>query len=105
MVHNLKLAFEKISANYPALKLNRRGGTLTNKKEYFLKVLVAGGGELLKSQLLVLSTILCTVCLYAFKIKGPIAFYQTINPSFCRNIKTSAQNCIQLSGSSGSINE
>ena len=57
MVHNLKLAFEKISTDYPALKLNRRGGTLTNKKEYFLKVLVAGGGELLKSQLLMLSAI------------------------------------------------
>ena len=105
MVHNLKLAFEKINTDYPALRLNRRRATLTNKKEYFLKVLVARGGELLKSQLLVLSKILCTVCLYAFKIKGPIIFYQTINPSFCRNIKTSAQNCIQLSGSSGSINE
>ena len=46
-----------------------------NKKEHFLKVLVAGGGELLKSQLLALSTILCTVGLYSFKIKGSIIFY------------------------------
>ena len=48
MVHKLKLASEKISTDYPALKFNR-GGTLINKKAYFLKVLVAGGGELLKS--------------------------------------------------------
>ena len=49
MVHKLKLASEKISTDYPALKFNSRGGTLINKKAYFLKVLVAGGGELLKS--------------------------------------------------------
>ena len=36
-----------------SLKINSGGGTLINKKEYFLKVLVAGGGELLKAQLLV----------------------------------------------------
>ena len=55
-------------------KINSGGGTLINKKEYFLKFLIAGGGELLKLQLLVLSTILCTVCLYLFKIKCPIFF-------------------------------
>ena len=49
MVHNLQLAFEKISTDYPVLKLDRRGCTLTNKKEYFLQVSFSGGEELLKS--------------------------------------------------------
>ena len=48
-MHNLNLASEKISTDYTALKFNSRGGTLINKKEYSLKVLVIGGGELLKS--------------------------------------------------------
>ena len=48
-MHNLNLASEKISTDYPALKVNSRVGTLINKKEYSLKVLVIGGGELLKS--------------------------------------------------------
>ena len=59
-----------------SLEINSRGSTLVNEKEYFLKVLVAGGGELVvKPQLLVLSTILCTVYLYVFKIKGPVIFF------------------------------
>ena len=49
MVHNLNLASEKISTDYPALKFSSRGGTLIHKNEYSLKVLVIGGGELLKS--------------------------------------------------------
>ena len=49
-----------------------------NKKEYYLKVLVAGGGELLKPQLFVLSTILFyALSVYTLSQSKILSFFLT----------------------------